>query len=70
MQFPIQGSFSSKRGIHWNFRIYSDLSVEQYHSSIIRSNNGGWKRGKDIYAKTVTKECKEYIESTYGIKVK
>ena len=69
MDFPICGSFISKRGVGWKFRIYSDLSVEQYHSSVVRCN-GGYKTGRDIFSPKVTNECAKFIEDHYGIIVK
>lgn len=66
----IYGSFTSKRGIRYNFTIYSDLSVEQYKSGydyLVRCP-GGWKSGRDKYVNP-TKELKEYIKNRYGIDV-
>lgn len=31
--FPIYGCFTSKRGTFWNYKIYEDLTVEQWHQS-------------------------------------
>lgn len=69
MNFPIYGSFLSKRGVAWKFCVYSDLSVEQYHSTIVRAP-GGYKTGNDVFSPKVTKECAEHIKNKYGITVK
>ena len=68
MNYPICGTFVSKRGIRWNYKIYSDGTIEQWHSNIERGNKG-YKTGRDTIVKT-TKECKDYIEQKYGIKCK
>lgn len=69
MEFPIHGSFISKRGITWFYTIYSDLKVEQWHKTIKRCA-GGWKDGPDVYSPNCTKELKEHIKTKYGIDVK
>lgn len=36
MEYPLFGSFTSTRGICWNYKIYSDGAIEQWHSNIVR----------------------------------
>lgn len=66
MEYPIHGSFWSKRGIIWNYTVYSDGTIEQWRGNMIRCT-GGWKTGKATYVKP-TKELKKYIKDKYGIK--
>lgn len=68
MEYPIYGSFISKRGICWKYKIYSDGTVEQWHPNTIRCNRG-YKTGRDTFVNP-TKECKAYIEKMHGIKCK
>lgn len=65
ISYPIYDTFTSKRGITWCFKVYSDLTIEQWHTNYVRHSEG-WKRGRDIFTKP-TKECREYIKEKYGI---
>ncbi len=67
--FPIYGVFRSKRGTYWNFKIYEDLSVEQWHKTKVRCEVG-WKSGADVYSPHCTKELRQHIKDTYGLEVK
>lgn len=68
MEYPIHGKFMSKRGTFWSYTIYSDGTIEQWHSNIVKKKRtGGYKTGRDTYVKP-TKELKEYVENKYGIK--
>lgn len=67
--FPIYGCFTSKRGMFWNYKIYEDLTVEQWHKSC-KKCAGGYRSGKDIYSPKVTKECAEYIKNKHGLEIK
>lgn len=70
IDFPITGSFISKRRVQWNFCIYHDLTVEQYHSKVVFKASGGYKMGPDVYAPSVTKECAAYIKQRYGLEIR
>jgi len=67
--FPIYGCFTSKRGTFWNYKIYEDLTVEQWHQSF-KKCAGGYRSSKDIYSPKVTVECAEYIKNRHGLEVK
>lgn len=70
MKYPISGSFYSKRGTFWRYTIYSDGTIEQWHSNIVeKRHSGGYKTGRDTFVKP-TKELKEYIKNRYGIECK
>lgn len=69
ISFPICGCFTSKRGTTWNYKIYKDLTVEQWHTTY-KKCAGGYRSGKDIYSPKVTKECAEYIKNKHGLEVK
>ena len=52
MEYPIHGMFMSKRGTFWCYTIYSDGTIEQWHSNIVeKKRTGGYKTGKDTYVK-------------------
>ena len=69
MEFPICGCFKSKKGVSWHYKIYSDLTVEQWHGTAVRCNCG-WRRGPDVYSPKCTKELKKHIKEKYGLEVR
>lgn len=68
MNFPIYGTYCSKRGIAWKYRVGSDLKVEQYRFET-KKVAGGYKE-VTIYSPIITKELKNHIKSQYGLDVR
>ncbi len=71
LEFPIYGSFTSKRKIRYSFCIYEDGTVAQWQRK--RKDNGlkhvVQSNDYDIYCKAATKECIEYIVKYYGLDI-
>lgn len=66
---PIKGCFTSKRGTIWNFIIYKDLTVEQWHTAYKKSA-GGYQSDRDVFAPKATQELIQYIKEKYGLVIK
>lgn len=68
MNFPIYGTYCSKRGIAWKYRVGSDLKVEQYRFETKKVASG--YKEVTIYSPIITKELKNHIKSQYGLDVR
>ena len=66
--YPVTGMFTSKRGVHYHYTVYSDHMAEIYKTKPFRKT-GGWGKDKHIFVKP-TKEFRDYILGKYGIAVR
>lgn len=67
LQPGFHGAFESKRGVTWNYIIFPEGDVEQWHNTTVRCT-GGWRSGPDVYARRITKECFDAIDIQFGFK--
>ena len=67
MKFPLQGTFYSKRGKQYYYRITENLYVEQWYNIAVKVN--GKYRTKTVYV-NCTQELINHINALYEIDVK
>lgn len=67
MKFPLSGTFYSKRGKQYYYRIMENLKVEQWYNTTVKVN--GKYRTKTVYV-NCTQELREHINALHKIDVK
>lgn len=68
VEYPIQGVYTTKKGIDYHYYIHPDNTVEVYQTKVVPNKKGrAGYRTKDFYSNP-TKELIQHLEDKYKLK--